>query len=80
MDYMKLHMRVESFRTLFPRLSKWDEEAKRLVRNGAMPRDEYLKLREENQADVLDEEEEDRRKLEAARQARLAKARNTLKS
>ena len=61
-------MRAETFKTLFPRLTKWDEEARRLVRAGILAREDYLRQRLENQVDVLDEEEEDRRKLEVARQ------------
>ena len=65
---------------MFPRLTKWDEEARRLVRGGSLAREDYQKLRKENQIDVLDEETEERKKVEAARAARATNAMLNLKN
>lgn len=59
MDYMRLNARQEKFKSMYPKLAKWDAEQRKLMHRGEITKEEYLKSREANFAYVLDEEDDE---------------------
>lgn len=43
---------------MFPKLAKWDQQQRKLLKQGQITKEEYLKKREENFAEVLGEQQD----------------------
>jgi len=61
-------------KTFFPKLYKWDQEQRVALRQGKITKEEYIRKREENFADAMESEEEERIEQEKDRKARIAKS------
>ena len=54
--FIPSHPRIDKIQTEFPRLFKWDQDMRWKVKIGTISKEEYLKERDANFADVLDDE------------------------
>ena len=56
--YFPSHPKQQKVQTMYPRLYRWDKMQQQKVKMGLISKEEYLKSREENFAQISDSEEE----------------------
>ena len=55
-SFLPSHPFISKIQTQYPRLYNWDKMQQQKVKMGMLSKEEYLKVREENFAEALDQE------------------------